>query len=160
PRSGREQARDALELEPPADEWGRRGRQPALWKPKLAPLRREPRIVRQDRAVDLLQLRPGLDSDVVEPLPQIPVELERVCLATCTVERPHQQGVRPLAQRLGGHERLELGDELRVAELELCLDSQLEKLEPQLLDVSDLLLRERVVAKILKRVAAEERERL
>jgi len=46
------------------------------------------------------------------------------------------------------------------AELEVRLDSLLERLQPQLFEPMRLATRERVVEKIRERLAAEERERL
>ena len=59
-----------------------------------------------------------------------------------------------------GDQRLELVDELRVAaELEVGVDPRLDRREPALTEVRDLLLRELFERKILERVATPQRQR-
>ena len=73
-----------------------------------------------------------------ERLPRLAVDLERLGLAARAVEREHLLAAQPLAQRVLGDERLELGDERRVPpERELGVDPLLERREPQLLEPLD-----------------------
>ena len=66
-----------------------------------------------------------------------------------------------LAERLGGDERLELGDHLAVPALvEVVLDRELERRQPQLIEPADLGVRERLVGKIVERRAAPQPQRL
>jgi len=55
-------------------------------------------VLAQDRPLELLQRRPGLDPELIdEQLPPGPVGLERLGLPPGAVEREHQLGARPLA---------------------------------------------------------------
>ena len=86
---------------------------------------------------------------------------ERVGLPAAAVQRQHPLRVQPLAQRLGGDERLELADHLAVPALvEVVLDRELERRQPQLLQPPDLGARERLVGDVVERRAAPQRQRL
>jgi hypothetical protein len=65
----------------------------------------------------------------------------------------------PFAQRLGGDERLKLGDEVAPAEGEVAVDPQLERFPAQLLETRDLHLRKRRVREIGEGRPAPECER-
>ena len=70
-------------------------------------------VVGEDRALQLLQLRPGLEAEVaVEQLPALLVRLEGLCLAAGAVQRKHQKPTQPLAMRVLSDQRFQLGDEL------------------------------------------------
>jgi hypothetical protein len=92
----------------------------------------EPRILAQDRAVQLLQRRAGLDPEFVdEHAPRVVVDLERFRLPARSVEREHQLAAEPLTKRVLVGERLELADQVLVtACLELGVDTILERREP------------------------------
>ena len=76
--------------------------------------RAERRVLAQDPRLQLLQAPAGLDAELVdERAARILVGLERLRLASRAVEGLHQQLAWPLAQRLLGDERLELGDDVR-----------------------------------------------
>jgi hypothetical protein len=80
---------------------------------------------------------------------------ERVGLPSGAVEREHQHRVEALAQRFGGDERLELCDHVVVpAVVEVMLDRELERCQPQLLEPADLGGRERLIRDIIERLAA------
>ena len=108
------------------------------------------------------QLGAGLDADRVdERVARLAVGLERLGLAAAAVQREHPLRVQALAQRLLGDERLELADDLGVAaRLEVLVDRQLERREPQLLEPADLERGERLAGDVVERRPAPQRERL
>ena len=103
-----------------------------------------------------------LDADLLDQCrPGVPVRLERLGLAAAPVQREHALRVQPLAQRVLGHQGVELTDELVVvARREVRVDRELGGGEPQLLEPADLVIRERLLRQIRERIAAEQRERL
>ena len=132
-------------------------------RPRERRLLEEQRLVlAQDRGLELAELGAGVDAELLdERLARGAVGGERVGLAARAVEREHELRARALAQRLGGDQRLELGDELGVApEREIRLDPLLERDGAQLLEPRDLGLGERLVEEVGERRAAPERERL
>ena len=106
----------------------------------------------QYRALELTQLRPGFETELVpERLPHFPVHLERLGLATGLVEREHQLAAQSLAERMLGHELLELADQLGApAGSEVGVDPLLQRLQAQFLQPRDLLLRKRLVAELVE----------
>ena len=86
-------------------------------------------VLAEDRGLELAELGAGIDAELLdERLARGAVGGERVGLAARAVEREHELRARPFAQRLGGDERLELGDELGVApERKVGLDPLLER---------------------------------
>ncbi len=124
-------------------------------------LEQERLVLAEDRGLELAELRAGVDAELLdEGLARGAVGGERVGLPAGAVEREHELRARPLAEWLRGDERLELGDELRVApEREVGLDPLLERDGAQLLEPGDLGLRERLVEEVGERRAAPERER-
>ena len=103
-----------------------------------------------------------LDADLLDQgRPGVPVGLERLGLAAAPVQREHALRVQPLAQRVLGHQGVELTDELvMVPRREVRVDRELGGGEPQLLEPADLGIRERLLREIRERIAAEQRERL
>ena len=85
--------------------------------------------------MQLLKSRRRLDPELLDERPaRVLVRLERLGLPSAAVERKHQLSARPLPERVLAHDRLELADELGgTAELELGLDSLLDRSQPQLL---------------------------
>jgi hypothetical protein len=122
----------------------------------------EGRVLAQDRGVKLAQLGSRLDPDLLhEDLSRPPVGGERVGLPTGPVEREHEVPVEALAERVLGHEALELPRHLPVPALgQLLLGGPLERREPQLLQAPDLRGRERLPGQVGQRRAAPEGERL
>src|SRR5581483_10372271 len=161
PRVAAEQRGDRRELEPAPDQRRRRNGQPRL-EALRAPWRGERGILAQDRALQLAQLRRGLDPQLIdERAPRGLVRLERLLLPAGAVEREHVLAAEPVAVRVLGDEAVELGDERVVPpEGELDLVSQLERVEVELLESSPLRLRERLAGEVRERRAAPERERL
>jgi hypothetical protein len=100
--------------------------------------------VAKDRSLQLLQTRAGLDPELLaEGPPSTPIGLERLCLATASVEREHQLSAQALAVGVRGDEVLELGHERVVAsEGEVRFDPGLDRGQSELLQTSDFGLGE------------------
>jgi hypothetical protein len=82
-------------------------------------------------------------------------------LAAAAIEGEHQLAAQPFLKWVGLHERLELGDDLGVAtEREVGVDAVHQRSEPELLEPTDLRLREVEEGEIGERRPAPERERL
>ena len=141
----------------------RRSETVAAWarRPDLC-RRRQLRILPQHLPLELLQLRRGVEPELVgECEPRGAVDLERLGLPAAAIEREHQLAAQSLAERVGGDQGLELADERRVAaELELGVDPLLERGEAQLVEPRGLEAREVLLVEIGERGAAPEGERL
>ena len=148
--------RSTLEVAP--DE--RRGRR-ELWVGRRRRRRVEPRILAQDRLLEVAQLRAGVDAEPVhERGPRLAVGLERLGLAIRAVQRQDELRTQALAQGLGGDERVELRHQRGVAaERELRIEASLQRDQPQLLETTGLAPRERLVGEIRERGSAPETER-
>jgi hypothetical protein len=86
-----------VELGPPADE-RRAGVELGRQRVGREPRRVEPGILAQDRLVQLAQLGPGLDADLLDQRrSRLPVGVQRLGLAPRAVEREHPLGVQPFA---------------------------------------------------------------
>ena len=131
---------------------GRRGR---------AVRRVERGILAQHRPLQLLQLAPGVGSQLVdERAARVGVGLQRVRLSPRAIERDDELPSQPLAVRLAGDELLQLGDELHVAaERKVGVDPLLERREAELVEVRGRLAR-RLSCEIGERGTAPEREGL
>ena len=71
----------------------------------------------------------------------------------------HEDGPRPLAERVLANERLDLSDDLGVApESEVGLEPPLERLQAELFEARNLGLRERLVGEVGERRPAPEVE--
>lgn len=119
------------------------------------------RVLAQDSLFELLQLWPGVEPELVaQGAACAPEHREGIGLPPAAVEGEHQLSVQPLARRVGGHERLELGGERLVPrEREVGGDSLLEHEQPQLLEARDLGPGELLVGDVLERRSAPQRER-
>ena len=82
------------------------------------------KIVLEDLALQLDELRPGLEAELVgESLPAGLEQRQRLCLPPRPIESEHELAERPLAERLVAHEPFELWNELGgCAEREIGLD--------------------------------------
>ncbi len=122
---------------------------------------REGRLLAQDAARELPQLRRRLDPELVDEQPTaLVVETDRLRLPASPVEREHQLRPELLAQGVYADELLELADERPVpAQLQVGVDSPLERGQPELLQASDRGLGERVVGEIRQRRPSPQRER-
>ena len=107
------------------------------------------------------QLGPGLEAELLDQVPAaVAHDLERVGLAAGAVEREHQRPAQPLAQRVLGHERAQLADQVGgLPARQLGGEPLLDRLQPQLLQARDLALRELVEAVVGQRRPAPQRER-
>ena len=122
------------------------------------PGRRDARLVPQDLRLEPLELRAGLDAELLdEPCARVLIRVERLRLPARAVERQHELAAERLAERVLANERLELAHDVTVpAELEIRLDPLLVRDESQLLEPADLGLRE--VARTRTRPAQEPRQ--
>ena len=109
--------------------------------------------MRQDRPLEVLQGRPGLDSELVhQRRSRVPVALKRVGLTPGAVEREHQLPLQALAQRMLVNKRLELADQrLAIAQRKVRVDPILKRRQALLLEPRDLALRERLIGEIGQR---------
>src|SRR5207249_3498644 len=100
------------------------------------PSRPQRRIVPEDRRLDLAQLWPRLETELVrDPLPEVPERFERLRLASRCIERAHQLRVQALAVWVHRRELLDLRHESRAgAGVEIVVDPLLERREAQLLE--------------------------
>jgi hypothetical protein len=120
----------------------------------------ERRVMAQDRALQLLQTRAGLDPELLaECPPRAPVRLERLCLTTTPVESEHQLGAQALPVGMRRNERLELGDERVLASQdEVGFDPGLERCQSELLETGDLGLSEGLEGEVCECGSPPERE--
>ena len=119
-------------------------------------------IVRKDSTFDLLQLRSGLEPELLrEPASGTLIGLECVALASGAVQGQHELTDRALAQRVRSDERFELGDEVCVpACSEVRVDAIFDHGESLLLEAATGVVCETLFAQVEKRRAPPERERL
>jgi hypothetical protein len=127
---------------------------------RLAALQR--RILTEDLLLELSQRGTRLEPKLIaQRAPRIAVGRQRLSLTARAVERQHQLGPQPLAQRMKHHKRLELADQLRITrENQVRLDPPLERVKPLLLEPHDLGGGELLIREIGERGAAPEGERL
>ena len=107
----------------------------------------------EDRALQLLQRAARVDPELVGEHPAgILVRVERLRLPTTAVQGQHELPAQPLAEGVLRQEPLELRDEIALAsELELGVESILERGEAQLVEARDLGLGEGLVAEVGQR---------
>src|SRR5207244_4220665 len=129
-------------------------------RPRPAPRRRksirdlELRIVIQDLSLEALKRRTGIDPELVdEECACILKGPQSVCLPSRAVQRKHQLGAQPLAERMFRDQALEPGNDLRVpTELQICLDLLFDHRQPELFEPYCLGACELRVAKIGQRL--------
>ena len=116
----------------------------------------------QNRLFELLERTPGLDPELVDKtIARLLVDRERFGLSARSVERDHQLGSRPLAQRVLTKNRLEFLHELRtLAERQLLLDPFFDCAEPKLVQAGTLLFEEARLRDVPQRRTAPERQGL
>ena len=115
----------------------------------------ERRVLDEDRPLELLELDARLQSELVdEERASAAVDLESFRLPARPIQRKHQLRPEPLAVGVLLDERLELGDERRVAaECELGVDALLDRAEPHFFESLHLNARERLEFEVGKRAA-------
>ena len=115
----------------------------------------------QDPALQLLELRAGIDSELLhEQLAGRPASGERVGLPPRAVERECVLRANVLPVRLGRDQPLELGHELVVAaKLELGVVEEFDGAKSMLLELSRLRLVDWLAGQISKRFGASQIER-
>ena len=133
-----------------------RGGQLRVGRPAL-----QPRVLAQDRLLALAQLGPRLEAYLLdERAPRRGVGLERLGLAPAAIEREHEVGGEPLAQRVVIDELLELADDLGMAAgFEVRFDAQLERRDPLLVQARDLGGGEGLGRELGERLAAPQCQR-
>src|SRR4051812_15517316 len=106
----------------------------------------------EDGALEVAKLRPRFEAEFRRQQPSTRlVDLECVRMAAAAVESEHELAPETLAKRVLGDQPLKVRKHLAMArELELHLDTVLERGQPQLLEPRDLGLSERVVCNIQK----------
>ena len=119
-------------------------------------------VVIEDRLLEAPELRPRLESELlVERPPGIGVHRECLGLPPGAVEGEHQLSTEALAQRVAPHERPQLPHQLGVAaERDVGVDSQLDRLDPLLVEPGDGLRGERLPVQVGEGTATPEGERL
>jgi hypothetical protein len=129
-------------------------------RPRVGLAKLERRVVVEDLALEPLQGRPRIDPQLFgEQPPALLVSVEGIVLASGAIEGQHQLRAQPFAERVGGNEALELGDELRVtAEHQLHLEPLLRRRQTKLLEPEHVLGGERVVAEVRERVTTKQGE--
>jgi hypothetical protein len=134
-----EERSDLAELARAPDEGGRRRREvPAA--PAVDRNRGDRRVVREDRLLQLPEIGPRLEAELVgEDAPRLLERLERVRLAAAAIESEHQLRPQPLSERVVGERRAKRGCELTVlAERERNLELLLERVDMQGLEPTRL----------------------
>jgi hypothetical protein len=124
--------------------------------------RREPRVLGQDRGLELAELASRVEPELLAQRPRsIAICREGVGLAPCPVKREHELGAQSFAQGLGLHETVEHGHEFGMAaQCEQRVPPLLAHDQAHLLEARDLRLRERLIAEVGERRAAPEPDRL
>ncbi|GAA3107385.1 hypothetical protein GCM10020001_026690 [Nonomuraea salmonea] len=114
----------------------------------------------QQALVQRLQVLARFHAELAdEPVAELPVDAQRLGQASVAVQRQHEQPVRPLPQRLLGHQPGQPGhDRLMAPQLQLGLRAALDRLDAQLVEPVPLRLRDGP-AQIRVRVAAPQLER-
>ena len=122
----------------------------------------EPRILRQDRALELAQPLARLDPQVVgQRAACVAVGLQRVGLAVAPVQREHELRPEPLPIGVLGDHPLEPAEQGGVAaQRQFRLGQQLQRRDALLDEPRDLALGERLEGQIRQRAPAPERQRL
>lgn len=107
----------------------------------------ETRVLVQDLSSELLEGRPRIDAEPVDKRCATLLEgMERVGLTATAIEREHQLASETFSEGIPGYQRLELADEFAMtSQCEVGLDTVFARAQPQLLEASDLVLRERLV---------------
>ena len=92
----------------------------------------------------MLELGAGLEPQFAgEQAATVTVDLQSIRLPAAAIQRDHQLGAEAFAQRVLGHEPVQLGDDLRVAaEAERGFGTVLDRVEAKILETADLCLRE------------------
>jgi len=122
---------------------------------------REARLLPEDRPLQLLQGRAGVEAELLgQNKTGVPVDLERLRLAAAAVEREQPLLEEPLAVRMLGRERFELGDDGVVSAAgEVRVVTELERSQAQLLEPLGLGGAARLLGQVGERRAAPDRER-
>ena len=102
-------------------------------------------VLPQDRRLQVTQPLPRLDAQLIAQDPaQLPVNAQRIGLASAAVQREHQLCMQLLIERVVGGQRLQLQQQLGVlTERKPGLGQRPDRPQPQLLQPSRLFLQPR-----------------
>lgn len=116
----------------------------------------------EDRLLERLEVAARLEAELAaQSCRAAPVGVERVGLATHAVEGDHQLLEEVLPIRVLRDQPLELRDKpAMLTELELCIDSGLQRTDNELVEVRSLPFGPRLMSKILQRLPAYGSERV
>jgi len=119
-------------------------------------------VLREDRLLKPLERRTRFDAELVDQqLSRHLVQLQGVHLAPAPVQRQHELRTQPLPQGMLGDQPLELGHQLGMpAQCQVCLDALLQRSQPQLLQLRDRGLRERLVGELVQRRTSPQSQRV
>jgi hypothetical protein len=117
--------------------------------------RRERVVVPEDCPLELLQRLARLEAQLGrEQAAALAVDVERLGLATGSVEREHELAAEPLLKRVLADERAQLADELRVpAQCQVGVDPVGERTEAELVEADALQLNRLDRIEICQRLA-------
>ena len=128
----------------------------------LAPWRRGRDLLPQHRSLELAQLLAGLDAQLLRQYrPGPAVRGQRIGLPPAPVQREHQKPPQPLAERIPGHQALQLPGNLRgQPQLDIGLDPALHRHQPKLLQPGALPGQSLHIGHVGKRAAPPQPQRL
>jgi hypothetical protein len=120
----------------------------------------ELRGVVQDVAFKLLERSARLEPELVTERPsRVAVDAQCIRLPSLAIEGKHELPAESLAQRLGLDQILELGDEAGLTSArEVCVDSRLERIEPEPLEPADGRPHVRTEVEVRERFPSPERK--
>jgi hypothetical protein len=116
----------------------------------------------EDPALELLQLGARLEAELLVQRPSgPPIGVERICLASASIEGKHELAVEPLAQGMYREELLELWHELGIAALgKVGVKLVFVRRHPRLVEQRGCALRKQLAAHVREWLAAPQRKRL
>jgi hypothetical protein len=116
----------------------------------------------QDSGLEVLQFPGGFDSQFVgQHPPGPPVSLQRLTLATCSIQTQDELPTETLMQRMPSREVLKFADKLGMpSQRQIGPNAHGECIEPLLLQSWDFSLREGFLGELGQRCSAPQRQRL
>ncbi len=140
---------------------GRDRRREVASGPDLGRLDQQLGILAEDRCLQALELRSGVEALPGERGPGVEVRLQRLRLPSTPVQREHQLPPKPLPERVLRDEVLQLADDARMtSERQVGVDAVLEDGETRLLETNGRPFGDGLVREVAQRRAAPQRERV